>query len=67
MTDMAVTADIDIYRAAKLYIDRHGDQTALQAAMQSDTLLAAGNLDGAATWRRTDIASRRLQSLDIIL
>ena len=32
MTDMAMTADIDIYRAAKLYIDQHGDQAAIQVA-----------------------------------
>ncbi len=47
-----LTADIDIYRAAKLYIDQHGDQAALQAAMQSDALLEASDLDGAATWRK---------------
>ena len=35
-----MTADIDNYRAAKLYIDQHGDQAALQAAMQADELLA---------------------------
>ena len=47
-----MTDDIDIYRSAKLYFDQHGDQAALQAAMQSDALLAAGDLDGAATWRK---------------
>ena len=34
-----MTADIDIYRAAKLYIDQHGDQVALPAAMQANALL----------------------------
>ena len=47
-----LTGDIDIYRAAKLYIDQHGDQAALQAAMQSDALLEAGDMEGAATWRK---------------
>jgi len=47
-----MTTDIDIYRAAKLYIDNHSDQAALQAAMQADALLEAGDLDGAATWRK---------------
>lgn len=28
----AMTTAIDIYRAAKLYIDQHGDQATLQAA-----------------------------------
>ena len=37
-----VTDEIDIYRAAKLYIDQHGDQAALQAATRSDALLATG-------------------------
>ena len=46
-----MTADIDIYRAAKLYIDQHGDQPALPAAMQANAPLEAGDLDGAATWR----------------
>ena len=45
-----MTDDID--RAAKLFIDQHGDQAALQAAMQADALLEAGDLDGAATWRK---------------
>ena len=35
-----MTADIDIYRAAKLFIDQHGDLAALQAAMRTDALLA---------------------------
>ncbi len=52
--------EIDIYRSAKLYIDRQGDQATLQAAMQSDALLEAGDLDGAATWRKTKQASHDL-------
>jgi len=47
-----MTDDIDIYRAAKLYVDEHGDQAALQAAMQADALLEAGDMGGAATWRK---------------
>ena len=58
MTAMAMTDDIDIFRSAKLYIDAHGDQAALQAAMQSDALLAAGDMDGAATWRKTKQVGR---------
>lgn len=38
---------IDTYRAAKLCIDQHGDQAALQAAMRSDALLAAGDIGAA--------------------
>ena len=46
-----MTNDIDLLLAAKLYIDQHGDQAALQAAMQADALLDAGDMDGAASWR----------------
>ncbi len=51
VTEATITKEIDIYRAAKLYIDQHGDQAALQAAMRSDELFDTGDLDGAATWR----------------
>ncbi len=59
-----MTDAIDIYRSAKLYIDQHGDQAALQAAMQSDAQLAAGDLDGAATWRKIIKAIEVLQSTE---
>ncbi len=47
-----MTDEIDIYRAAKPYIDQHGDQAVVQAAMQADAQLAAGDMEGAAMWRR---------------
>ncbi len=47
-----MTGDIDIYRSAKLYIDQHGDDAALQAALRADALLDTDDLDGAATWRK---------------
>ncbi|MCZ6453108.1 MAG: hypothetical protein O6909_02600 [Alphaproteobacteria bacterium] len=59
-----MTDDIDIYRTAKLYINQHGDQAAIQAAMQSDALLEAGDLDGAATWRRIIKAIEVLQATE---
>jgi len=65
MTDMAMTADIDIYRSAKLYIDQHGDQAALQAAMQADALLETGNMDGAATWRKIIKAIEVMQATEL--
>ena len=42
-------------------IAQHGDQAALQAAMQSDALLEAGDMDGAATWRKVIAAIEILQ------
>lgn len=46
---MSDLAEIDIYRSAKLYIDQHGDQAALQTAMQADALLEKGDPEGSAT------------------
>ena len=39
---------IDVYRSAKLFIDQHGDEAAIQAAYQADAMLDRGDLDGAA-------------------
>ncbi len=47
-----MTPDLDLYRSAKLLIDRHGDEAAIHAAMRADELLDRGDLDGAALWRR---------------
>ncbi len=59
-----LTDDIDIYRAAKLYIDQHGDQASLQAAMRSDELFDTGDLEGAATWRMIIKAIEVLQATE---
>ncbi len=47
-----MTSDIDVYRSANLLIDQHGDEAPIHAAMQADAMLDAGDLDGAAVWRR---------------
>ena len=59
-----LTTDIDIYSSAKLYIDQHDEQAALQAAMQADALLDAGDLDGAATCRKIIKAIETLQATE---
>ncbi len=46
-----MTSGLDIYRSAKLLIDQHGDEAAIQAAYQADAMLDKGDLDGAAVWR----------------
>ena len=61
-TDMAVTDDIDIYRAAKLYIDQHGDQAAIQAATRADAFLEADDGNGCAMWRKINKAIELLQA-----
>ncbi len=45
-------SDLDIYRTAKLLVDKHGAAAPIHAAMQADELLYEGDLDGTAVWRR---------------
>jgi len=47
-----MTEDIDIWRAAKLLVDRHGDEAPIHAAMRADELLADGDVDGQRIWKR---------------
>lgn len=47
-----VTDDIDIWRAAKLLVDRHGTEAAIHAAMRADTLLDEGDVEGQRIWLR---------------
>ena len=49
---MVVTYDTNIYRAAKLYIDEHGDQAAIQAATRANAFLEAGDVEGCKMWRK---------------
>ncbi len=55
------TSDLDIYRSAKLLIDRHGAVTTLEAAMQADAMLEKGDLDGKRVWVRIMEAVEELQ------
>jgi hypothetical protein len=43
--------DTDMFRAAKLLIDQHGEDAALQAAQRAEKLLEDGDV-GSAAWRR---------------
>ncbi len=47
-----MTSNLEIYRSAKLLIDRHGDDAVIEAAMMADKMLGTGDLDGLATWNR---------------
>ena len=42
--------DLDIYRSAKLLIDKHGDDAPIFSAQQADACLEKGDLDGKAVW-----------------
>jgi hypothetical protein len=55
-----MTSDRDIYRTAKLIIDRHGDEAGLYAAGRADQLLEACDIAGATVWRRIVAAIEEL-------
>ena len=56
--------DIDIYRSAKMLIDRHGGDAVTEASKRADRLSDAGDLDGAAVWRRIVAAIGELQKTE---
>ncbi len=47
-----MTSDLDIYRSANVLIREHGEDAALEAAMQADAMLAKGDLEGQTVWKR---------------
>ncbi len=56
-----MTSDLDVYRSAHALIQRHGSEAAILAAMRADELMDAGDLDGAAVWRRIVAAVNEIQ------
>jgi len=56
-----VTSDPDIFRAAKLVIDQHGDDAPSLVAQRADDLLEGSDMIGAATWRRILAAIEELR------
>ena len=52
---------IDIFRAAKLVIDRDGDEAALYAAARTAVLAGEGDVEGAAVWRQVTAAPEELR------
>jgi len=47
-----VIPEIDIWRAAQLMLKRYGDEALKESAARADELVAAGDDNGAAVWRR---------------
>ena len=47
-----MTSDLDIYRAANVLIEKHGEEAPIHEAMRADELLEAGDVDGYAVWKR---------------
>jgi hypothetical protein len=56
MTDL-----IDIYRAARVVIDRDGEDAQLYAAARTVVLAGEGDEEGAAIWRQIAAAVEELQ------
>ena len=54
-------SDPDIYRAAKLIIDQHGEDAGDFAARRADALMHDCDTDGALVWRRIFEAIVELQ------
>ncbi len=42
----------DIWRSAKVLIDQHGRNAPVHAAQRADELLASGDMEGQALWKR---------------
>ncbi len=53
--------ELDISRSAKLLIDQHGQNAAIQAAMQADVCSEKGDLEGKAVWLRVIKAAKEMQ------
>ncbi len=45
-------SDLDIYRSANVLIREHGGEAALEVAQRADAMLAKGDVDGLAAWKR---------------
>ena len=45
-------SDLDTYRIAKLFVDKHGAEAPIHAAMNADAMLAKGDMDGRVVWLR---------------
>jgi hypothetical protein len=48
--------EIDIWRAAQLMLKRYGDEALKESAARANELMAAGDDNGAAVWRRITTA-----------
>jgi hypothetical protein len=57
----AVIEKPEIFRAAVLLVDQHGEDAALRADQRADELLKEGDVDGNAVWKRILVAIGELQ------
>ena len=54
--------EIDIWRAAQLMLKRYGAKALEESAAQADELVATGDDNGAAVWRRITAAVAQLEN-----
>ena len=54
-------SDLDIYRAAMLLVDQHGEGAPVWAAERADELFQDGDIEGATIWRMIVTAIEELQ------
>ena len=55
-------SDLDIWRAANLLIQHHGDDAELAAARRADLMLERGDLEGQTVWKRIRRAIAEFQA-----
>ena len=58
-------SDLDVYRSARLLIEKHGDEAPIHAAMNADAMLERGDLDGRAVWLGILKAVKELQRTEL--
>jgi hypothetical protein len=56
-------SDLDIYRAANMLIERHGDDAPIEAAWRADLMLKRGDRHGQLVWLRIKRAIEAMQAL----
>ncbi len=57
-----MTSDLDVYRSANELIKQHGEDAPIHAAMRTDELMGAGDMEGVAVWLRIVKAMEELLS-----
>ena len=60
-TGYTMVEEIEIWRAANQFVKRYGEDARIEAAKRIDAMLEAGDLDGAAVWKRIFKAVEELQ------
>jgi hypothetical protein len=56
---------LDIYRSANVLIREHGEDAALEAAQRADDMLARGDMDGLAVWKRILAAIEEIRRTEL--